>query len=309
MRALLALLAIAVAALAADPVSDEEADAILDEFDKAFKKTKVVEEKQGLVYDLHDVMHDDVIDRLEKIALRDRDPDVRNVAALALGGQKHNVAMAGKALQKVFDKQQKEEVVLASVLEAMAELNYLGYWPKAKKLMSDERSSIVIRTLDLLGANKDYRALPKLLDMYQVALPKRMKWKTGTVTVDTGAAGDADQKAAEAKFNAKYGRGGSKMKAKAKAKAKAFDERNFSTQLRKCVKAITGESFDTALGFEDWYVENYVEVMRKIAQMEGRNIEQAVAKAKSELPALKAKVDEERKKLEEELEQERKAGK
>ena len=36
---------------------------------------------------------------------------------------------------------------------------------------------------------------------------------------------------------------------------------------------------------------------------------QAVAKAKSELPALKAKVDEERKKLEEELEQERKAGK
>jgi hypothetical protein len=269
----------------------------------------VVEEKQNLVYDLHDVMHDDVIDQLEKIALRDREPAVRNVAALSLGGQQHNVAKAGKALQKIFDKQQKEEEVLASVLQAMAELKYLGYWPKAEKLMRDERSSIVIRTLDLLAANKDYRALPKLLEMYEVALPKRMKWKTGSVTVDTGAAGDADQKAAEAAFNKKYGRGGSKMKAKAKAKAKAFDERNFSTQLRKCVKAITGESFDTALGFEDWYVENYVEVWRKIARMEGRNVEQAAAKAKSELPALKAKIEEDRKKLEEELEQERKAAK
>lgn len=120
--------------------------------------------------------------------------------------------------------------------------------------------------------------------MYEVAWPKRIKWKTGSTSVDTGADGDADQRAAEAKFNKNYGRGGQKMKNQAKAKAKAFDERNFSTELRKCVKAITGESFDTAIDFDDWYVENYVDVWRRIAQMEGRDVEQAVAKAKSECP-------------------------
>jgi hypothetical protein len=132
-------------------------------------------------------------------------------------------------------------------------------------------------------------------------MPKKVTWSTGTETVDTGTAGDADQKAAEAKFNAKYGRGGSKAKAKAKAKARSFDLRNFSPQIRKCVKKITGQDFDTAWDFEDWYVENYLLVARKAAEMRGANVEAAVAKASKELPKLKADIESARKKVEEEL--------
>ena len=156
-----------------------------------------------------------------------------------------------------------------------------------------------------LTANKDWRAIPKLLEMFHVAMPRRVTWKTGEVKVDTGTAGDADQKAAEAKFNAKYGAGGSKMKAKAKRKAKAFDERNFSNELRKAVKGITSEDFDNAIGFEDWYVDNYVKVHVNIAKMAGRDVAAAERKAKSELPILKAKIDEDRKKLEEKLRKQR----
>jgi len=143
--------------------------------------------------------------------------------------------------------------------------------------------------------------------MYKIAMPKRIKWSTGTVNVDTGAAGDADQKAAEAKFNAKYGAGGSKEKAKAKAKAKAFDERNFDAQLRRCVKAITGESFDNALDMQDWYVENYLEIQRKIAEMSGDDVEKVLARAKQELPDLQKDVEEQHRKLEEELAKQREA--
>lgn len=291
---------------AVQPVDDEQAKAALEEFEQAFR-TKDVEVKQDAVYDLHDLPNDLVLARLEKV-LKDKSPAVRNVAALALGGQNQNVARAGKALMRAYTKDFKREEVLSSVLDAIGELHYMGYWPKAKPCLKDSRNSIVIRMLAMLGANKDYRALPTLLDMYKVAMPKRISWSTGVVNVDTGASGDTDQKAAEAKWRAKYGRGGSKMKAKAKAKAAAFDERNFQSQLRKCVKAITGQDFDTSIDFEDWYVDNYVAIMRKIAVLDGKNPAAAEAQARSELPDMKRKIEEERRKLEEELAKERGEG-
>ena len=299
------LLVAVVQAAPMDPVTDDEANDVLVTFAEEFK-SKDIEEKQNAIYNLHDVPHDKVLDRLEKL-LKNRDPAIRNVAALAIGGQGHDPVRVGKILMRQYKKDFKNELVLSSVIEAMVELKFTGYWPGMKPALKAKQSSTVVRILDLLGQNRDYRTLPLLLDMYQVAMPKRVKWKTGEVRVDTGAAGDTDQKAAEAAFNKKYGRGGSKEKRKAAAKAKSFDERNFATQLRKCVKRITGQDFDNAIDFEDWYVENYLMCARKAAEMDGLDPKKAVAKAKRELPAFQAKVEDARKKLEEELEQERKA--
>ena len=286
-----------------EAVSQEEAKEAILEFEQAFK-AKELEAKQNAVYDLHDVPSDLVIKRLEKL-LRHKNPEVRNVAALALGGQAHNPEKAGALFMKVYVKDFKTEVVISSVLDGMTELGYLKYWPKLEPALKDERNAIIIRVLELLGSNKDWRAVPKLLEIYKIVMPKRISWHTGEVTVDTGTAGDADQKAAEAQFNAKYGRGGSKAKAKAKAKAKGFDLRNFSTQIRRCVRRVTGQDFDNAMDFEDWYVENYLMVARKAAEMDGKSVEKAVAKAERELPELKRKVEEARKKLEEELAKQR----
>lgn len=288
------------AAAAVEPVGDEEAKAAIKEFDDFYRKNRDVEARQNAIYNLHDVPSDLVIRRLESL-LKDRNPQIRNVAALALGGQAHNKAKAGEVLMRLYGKDFKTVEVLSSTLEAMAELKYMGYWPTVEGAMKDERNSVVIRILDLLGENTDWRAIPKLLEMYRVALPKRVNWKTGVVNVDTGTAGDGDQKAAEAKFNAKYGRGGSKMKAKAKAKARSFDERNFSSQLRKCVKKITGEDFDNSLDFEDWYLDHYIEVHVKIARLLGEDPEAARRRARAELPALKTKIEKDREQMEAEV--------
>ncbi len=287
-----------------EAIPDDEAKVALADFKKAFKKTKDLEGKQYLVYNLHDKPHELVIKQLERL-LKNKNKDIGGVAALALGGQAHDPARAGKILTNAYKARFKDELVVISVMVGWTELRYIGYWPLVEKAMKDDRNAVVIRVLKLLGDNKDWRAIPKLLEMYHVAMPKRVNWKTGEVKVDTGASGDTDQKAAEAKFNAKYGAGGSKAKAKAKAKARAFDERNFSNELRRAVKGITGEDFDNALDFEDWYVENYVKVHIAIAKMSGVDVAAAERRAKAELPALKAKVDEDRKKLEEELKKQR----
>ncbi|MHC4956965.1 MAG: HEAT repeat domain-containing protein [Planctomycetota bacterium] len=286
-----------------DPVSDEEAKEAIAAFDKEMK-AKEIEVKQNAVYNLHDVPHPLVLKRLAK-TLKHKDPRVRSVVALAIAGQRHDIEGAGALLMKTYEKDFKSEEVVTSVLQGLTELGYLGYWPTLKPAMKDKRNAIVIATLETLGTNKDWRSLPTLLDAYHVAMPKKVSWSTGTVNVDTGAAGDADQKAAEAKFNAKYGSGGSKAKAKAKAKARGQDLRNFSEPLRKTVKKITGEDFDNAWDFEDWYVTNYIKVWRKIAEMSGKDPDAAERKAKGELPALKKKIEEHRKKVEEKLAKDR----
>ncbi|MCK6461662.1 MAG: hypothetical protein L6Q95_17405 [Planctomycetes bacterium] len=295
------ILAVSLLATAvfAQHVSDEAAKEAIAKFQEAFKSPEV-EAKQGAVFNLHDVPHDLVLKELEKV-LKNKDPNVRHVACLAVGGQKQDAKRAGELLMRTYRKDATSENVVASCFEAMAELKYMGYWPEIKPAFKDERNVVVIRLLDLLGTTQDWRAFPDLVELYRVTMPARISWSTGTVTVDTGAAGDTDQKAAEAAFAAKYGAGGSKEKAKAKSKANAFDLRNFSPQIRACVKRITGQDFENAFDLEEWWCENYIEVAKKIAALEGKDPESVVPRAKIEQAELKARIEEERAKLDEEL--------
>jgi HEAT repeat protein len=300
---ILALCALGAVVLAADPVPDEKAQEAIAKFREDFKAPDV-EAKQNAVYNLHDVPSDLVLKELEKV-LKNRDPDVRHVAALAVGGQKHDPKKAGDLLLKVYKRDWGTEDVVASALEAMEELKYLDYWPDVKPALKDERNLVVMRILELLGANKDWRAFPDLVELYREVLPARTSWSTGTESVDTGADGDADAQAAESAFNSKYGQGGSKAKNKAKAKANTFDLRNFAPQIRKAVRAMTGRTFDNAFDLEEWWCENYVTVAQKIAEMEGKDPESVVARAKAEQADLKARIEEERQKIEEDLAKER----
>jgi len=306
MRTLLACLLVC-AVVAAEPVtqvSDDVAKQALADFKSAYKEAGSIEAKQGVIFNLHDVPHPLVLKQCIKL-MRHKDSKIRNVAALAIGGQGYDPKKAGEALMKALPKEKKNVEVATSIVDALIEVKYLGYWPDIKKeTAKDARNPVVIRIFDLLGANKDYRSIPMLLKMYRVAMPKHVKWQTGTVNVDTGAAGNADNEAAQAKFNQKYGAGGSKAKAKAVGKANSFDLRNFSSQIKKCTKEITGVEFDNDIDLEDWLVENYMMVARKAAEMdglEGKKLQKALRKAEKELPQLKKDVEEARKKLEAEL--------
>jgi hypothetical protein len=300
---ILALCALCAVAFGADPVPDEKAKEALDRFREAFGPAEG-EARLHAVYSLHDVPHALVLKELERL-LKHKDPQVRNVAALAVGGQSQDAGKAGDVLLRSFQRDFDTDVVVASVLEGMAELKYMGYWPDLKKAIEDTRSTVVLRALDLLGSNKDWRAVPHLVELYKIALPKGSSWSTGEVSVDTGAAGDADQQAAEAEFNRKYGGRGGRGGGGGGGRSRSSMLRNLSTQLERCVKQITGQEFKTALDFQEWWVENYVMVARKIAEIEGRDQDAAAARARGEQPALRAQLEEDKKKLEEELAKER----
>ena len=278
-----------------EAVSDEDAEQALAAFKEAYKE-KDLGAKQTAVYDLHDVPNDLVIKQLAKL-LKKGKPEVRNVAAMALGGQGHNVDRAGKTLLSSFDSNYKHELVVAATLDGWRELRYFNYWPKLDKCLDDDRAAVSIRALDLLGSNKDFRAFEKILKMYKEAVPKGHSWDTGPeVTVDTGAAGDADQRAAEAKWksqNAGKGGGGGGGGGGKK------NIRNLAQALRRCMRNLTGEDFEQFLDLEDWYVENYVSVHRKIAEQLGKNPDAAAKKAERELPDYRAKVEERRRREEE----------
>ena len=299
---ILALCALGALLHAADPVPDEKAKEAIALFQEAFQGE--IEAKQNAVYNLHDVPNDLVLKELEKV-FKSKDAKIRNVAALAVGGQNHDPQKAGEVLMKFYRKDFATEDVIASCLEGMAELKYMGYWPEIRPALKDERNIVIVRILDLFGTTQDWRTFPDLVALYREVMPRRISWATGEVKVDTGAAGNEDADAAKAEFNKRYGAGGSKEQAKAKAKANAFDLRNFSPQIKACVKRITGETFDNAFDLEEWWCENYIMVAKKIAELEGKDPESVVARAKAEQAELKAKIDEDRKKMEEDLAKQR----
>jgi hypothetical protein len=277
---------------------EAEVKAKLAEFETAFKATKDVGVQQGLVYDLISLKSDLTIKKLAKL-LRHRDPTIRNVAALTLGGQTHNIKLAGEVLMRAYGKDFKIDEVVGSVLEAVSNLKYLGYWPKVEDGLEDPRNAVILRILTLLGANKDFRAIPKLLEMYEVAMPARVAWSASEeIKVDTGTAGDSDQRAAQAAHEAKHGKGGSKDKARARGRANSVDLRNFADAIKKCVRAITGETFETSFEFREWYVANRVMVARKAAELDGENPDRAERKATQELPQLKRELEKEREQVE-----------
>ena len=118
------------AVVAADPVTavpEAEAKLAVKEFDAAYRKAKSIDEKQELIYNLHDVPSPYTVKRLAKL-MRNSKPEIRNVAALALGGQGFDKNTAGDVLMKSFAKERKEVAVQTSILDAMAELKYYVRW-------------------------------------------------------------------------------------------------------------------------------------------------------------------------------------
>ena len=113
------------------------------------------------IHDLHDVRDETALRQLE-VLVRDESRSVRNVAALALGGQHEHQARAGAALLRAYGDDRDDEVVLSSALDALAELRFRGCWPAVKPTLRDGRLNIVVRTLRLLAAAGVEEAVPEL---------------------------------------------------------------------------------------------------------------------------------------------------
>ncbi len=272
MRTVVAVLVTAVLALPAVakekkaekvlPHADDVVKTATERFEKDFADKDSDKRLRILKwYGMH--MHKDVLKRLSKIYLKGKDLEQQALAAMGLGNQLHDPKKAVKYLMQgieAFDKyatredpegdeetkQELEATVLANTLIALAKLNVKPDkkgWKAIKKLIDHNHDEIAIAMLDWCGTTQEWRALPVILEWFNF-YPDGYSWSGGSVSVDTGAAGNKDAKAAKAKFHAKYG--GRARKARPKAHA----------AMKKALKAITGLEFKKAEELKAWMKEN-----------------------------------------------------
>ncbi len=248
----------AVALLLAGPVRAEEEPAVkeatakeLKHELKVFRKdfdTADIDFKLDALIRLSRCVHKDVAKKLLQIALKDPDPFVRAEAIRGLGNQVLYAEMIGRKLQPLLDQGDLDPKILKEVVVTIRKLDYRRAWKEIVDLIAHEDDDVVVEVFRTLGSWKELRACLDLQEFWD-AYPTEGNWSTGSVRVDTGAAGSTDQKAAKAKWMAKYGN-----RRKQRARPKCVKA------LKEAIREITGEPLKKPDEFRTWRSEHKKEI-------------------------------------------------
>jgi len=204
--------------------------------------------------------HKKVLRELKSIWLKEADYELRAVAAEGLARQTPFLKKSGKVLVDGLSKMIKlasredpeDDELLAQTLEARAivagikAVGVLGYrdgWDVLRKYIDHYDDGVAAEMMLTCGRLKEYRALALLLEWFNY-YPDGASFAGGSVTVDTGAEGNADAKAAKAKWKAKYG------SRKKKARPAAWDA------MIESLRLITGETFAKPEELKAWMKAN-----------------------------------------------------
>jgi hypothetical protein len=252
-----------VAVLASGAVAKDDDEAMAERRAKAavkrFKhyfKSKDVDKKCDALLVLSRTQHPLTVAEMRKVLMKDRDAEVRDACVMVLGDMTEVADEAGAAIRDLLElcvrKRRKEDPeVLKSAGASIGKLGYKGAHEGLLWLLDHNDQWVVVNAIRAIAQVGDRKALPKLYDM-AVFQGTGYSWSTGEVTVDTGAAGDADQKAAEALWKKKYGH----VKPR---KAGPTVVKLYMRHLRECVEKLTGEKFESAAEFKAWIDAHPVE--------------------------------------------------
>lgn len=186
-------------------VDAKELKTAQERFDREFD-TADIDFKLRAIRRYASVQHPKIAKHLVKL-LKDDDKHVRAEIAKGLGNQKSSAKTIGKSLLKLIDETKDDDeqakVVVAAV-DAIGVLHYEKAEKDLKKLIHHPDDGVVAAVFTAFGRWKSEEALREMLDFFN-RYPDEKSFATGTVTVDTGAAGTEDAEAAKAKWKAKYG--------------------------------------------------------------------------------------------------------
>lgn len=212
-NALLALPLLLILAATPARAGDDDADTTMAKnriamFDQHGPKAKDPGKFADLVMELASLPHALTVERVGRIVLKDKNEEHQLIAAAALAEFRKPEAVrdaAGKTLLKAIDEGPSIDVVDTCV----ASIGKIGYREAVPVLVEILRKGgdpwLLVTAVRVCGDLKDMRALPQLLELWE-RFPVGDSWDGGAeVSVDTGTAGDGDQQAAEAAYNAQYG--------------------------------------------------------------------------------------------------------
>ena len=222
-----------------------EAKAAITAF-KAEFKGKDVAKKADAVDALGAVNHPFVVDELVKVT-KHKDPELRAAAYQNLERQRAIPDVAGRAVMSGLDFKSKDVETLTHVIDTVEALRHRGALPVLLALCRHEDHAVVRASLDAIGDLKDVRALDAVLELLkELKVDEGVKWDGAEAHVDTGAAGNADQQAAEAA--ARAASGGNARKGKAAARRM----RSAGEIVYLVLKDLTGESFGSGKDARAW---------------------------------------------------------
>lgn len=147
--------------------------------------------------------HPTIAKKLLKL-MKDKDEHVRAEAATGLGLQLSYAKKAGPKLVKFANEKEESPKGVRRAVLSIGRLEYRKADKDLKKLIHHVDDGVVAAVFEVYGMWKSDLAIREMLDFF-TKYPDEKSFATGTVTVDTGAAGNEDQKAAQAKWKAKYG--------------------------------------------------------------------------------------------------------
>ena len=218
-RALLACALVLVAgsvAVGDDEAWEKQAKAEIAYFKKHSKRARDDQTYADLLMAVASTEHPIAAKYLGDLILRDKDLEHQMIAAAALQdfrrGEESRLA-AGEAAMRALVKGKKLEIdVKDSLVDTLGKLKFEpAVEPICEILKKGGDPYFLVTCVRALGRIGSLKALPQLLQLWERS-PVGYSWETGEVSVDTGAAGTADQDAAEAQWKAKYGNAGPKGK-------------------------------------------------------------------------------------------------
>ncbi len=190
---------------AAEPPKDADAATVkqaMERFKREFD-TEDIDFKMEAIKRVAKVQHPTVAAELVKL-LRDKDPTVREYAARGLGKQLTSPGKAGPALVKYMNDTAEDPRVVSAALSSIGSLEWRKATQDVINLIDHAEDRVVATAFEVLGIWKEQTALQPMLDFFE-RYPDEKSFSTGSVTVDTGAAGGEDAAKAQAKWKAKYG--------------------------------------------------------------------------------------------------------
>jgi hypothetical protein len=204
--------------------------------------------------------HARVVKELQRLWLREKDPELKAAAAEGLGNQASHAKKAAAALLtglEEFDRyasrtepieddrermlQAMEAKALAQALAGLARLGHVTDrkgWKVVRGFIDHPSDEICIAMLEYCRAVREWRALPMIHDWFTF-YPDGHSWSGGSVVLPNGT--DAE---ARAKWMAKYG--GRARRARPRAHA----------AMKDALKAITGQDFEKPEELKAWMKEN-----------------------------------------------------
>ena len=280
---------------------------------KGLKGEERLAQRDWAMQQLVAIQHPDVVDELAKV-LKGSDENLRIAAAVHLSEQTALPVLAGKKIAEAIQRNKNDSNFLMAALDSLGRLKFLGATEVIEDMLRHPDFSVKKAAIEAVGATGDMRLILPMLKLVQID-PDRdppaargknsgqsesdgegYSWEGAEANVDTGSAGDADQKAAEKQAKEQA----AKNEAEAKAQNGGADSgggkpnkpgkggggrsiQELIHPIKKALGALTGEEFDSPATVHAWLVEHKEDIAARIKEL--ADVEKDQAKTEKEAVA------------------------